>query len=647
MSSLADKLLLAIDSARVGTWEWEIASARVIWSEHVERMFGLAPRSFGGTFEHYQSLVHPDDLPSMLDAIKLSFGSVSNAYEIEHRVCWPDGSIHWIEGRGSLHRDADGKPLRMTGTVVDITARKQAEAELRSANQALHASEAVLRQFIKHSPAAVAMFDTEMRYLHVAERWLTDYRLEGRDIIGKSHYEIFPDLPEEWKEVHRRVLSGSIERCDEAMFPRTDGKVDWLQWEVRPWRKAGGEIGGLIMFTQMITERKRVEAEVRALQEQKRQAQKLEALGTLAGGIAHDFNNILGAIVAFTEAAKFDRADDPGLHEHLDQVLKASSRATELVRQILSFSRQQPQERKPTQLARVVAEALALLRATLPSTIEIAQELASDLPDTLVDAGQMHQVIMNLATNAAHAMRGRGQLRVTLDRFALAPGAAGPHPELRPGEYLRLVTSDTGHGMDEVTRHRIFDPFFTTKPTGEGTGLGLAVVHGIVSEYGGVITVSSEPGKGASFEIYLPALQASEGAQRAAPQPEASAAGKRVLFVDDEQVLCRAAHLMLKRAGYVPITCVSSEEAWKAFERDPDALAAVVTDLTMPGMTGIELASKITALRPKLPVILASGHLDPRTASLTARAGVRQVIEKPFDYLQLASALADALRESN
>jgi PAS domain S-box-containing protein len=647
MSSLADKLQLALDAARVGTWEWDVGSARVIWSERVETMFGLAPHSFAGTFDDYRSLILAEDLPVMDAAIARALDSATDDYGVEHRVRWPDGSIHWIEGRGSVHRDANGKPLRMTGTVVDITARKQAEAEVRSANRALRDSEALLLQFIKHTPAAVAMFDTEMRYLQVAKRWLTDYHLEGREILGKSHYEIFPDLPAEWKEVHRRVLAGEIERCDEAMFPRADGKVDWLQWEVHPWRKAGGEIGGLIMFTQVITERKRVEQEVRALQEQKRQAQKLEALGTLAGGIAHDFNNILGAIVAFTEAAKFERPGDTALHAHLDQVLQASNRATDLVRQILSFSRQQPQERKATQLARVVAEALALLRASLPSTIQIAQDLPDDLPETSVDASQIHQVIMNLATNAAHAMQGRGRLRVTLERFVLAPGVASPHADLRPGEYLRLVTSDTGHGLDEVTASRIFDPFFTTKRPGEGTGLGLAVVHGIISEHGGVITVSSEPGKGTSFTIYLPALQPAASAQRGTAQAGAPGSGQRVLFVDDEQVLCRAAQLMLKRAGYVPITCVSSEEAWHAFQRDPDGLSAVVTDLTMPGMTGIELASKITALRPNLPVILASGHLDQTTASMTARAGVCQLLEKPFDYMQLASAIADALRERN
>ncbi|HKU44174.1 MAG TPA: PAS domain-containing protein [Polyangiales bacterium] len=644
MTLFGEKLQRTLASARVGMWEWEFATDRVVWSEQVETIFGLPPQSFQGTYEAYCALIYPEDLPELQRAIQLALESESpDSYQIEHRIRWPDGSIRWLEARGTVQRGPLGKPVRLGGTVIDVTPRKTAEAEALRATQALQNSEELLRQFIKHTPAAVAMFDTDMRYIQYAERWLIDYRIEGHDLIGKSHYDVFPDQPERWKECHQRVLAGAVERCEEDRFERADGSVEWLQWEVRPWCKADGSIGGVIMFTQVITERKRVEDALRLLHEQKRQAQKLEALGTLAGGIAHDFNNLLTAIVAFSKAAKFERPKDISLHAHLDQILNASGRATDLVRQILSFSRQQPRERKPTNLGRVVEEALTLLRATLPSTIEISQRVSSDLPEAWVDPSQMHQVVMNLATNAAHAMGGRGKLRIQLDRVELTPDEAGQHVDLHPGEYLRLVTVDTGHGMDEATRQRIFDPFFTTKAPGEGTGLGLAVVHGIVNEHGGAIEVASEAGRGATFTVYLPALRPRPAVQPRADAHEAPGSGQRVLFVDDELALCQAAKLMLTRAGYEPITCISSKEALYTFLRDPDSWAAVVTDLTMPGMTGVELAGKFHALRPHLPILLVSGHLDPRAAATLARAGIRQIIPKPFDFMDLAGAISEAL----
>jgi PAS domain S-box-containing protein len=257
--SAADRLLrLAVASAKVGIWEWDVRSGRVECSEWVGPLYGLSTAELAQHYEGFMALVHPSDRQRVADAVEASLHSSSDEYAIEHRVVWPDGSLHWLEVRGHVYRDAAGGPLRMAGTVGDITSRKQAEEKL-------IASEALLRQLIAYTPAAVAMFDSEMRYLQVSERWLTDYQLSAQEIVGRSHYEVFPDIPERWKEVHRCVLAGAIERSDEDPFPRADGTLEWLQWEVRPWRNPEGLIGGLIMFTQVVTERKRTELQAARL----------------------------------------------------------------------------------------------------------------------------------------------------------------------------------------------------------------------------------------------------------------------------------------------------------------------------------------------------------------------------------------------
>jgi PAS domain S-box-containing protein len=637
--STAESLRFALAAAHMGTWEWDIQSGRVAWSGGVESIFGLSDAGFSGTYDAYLGLIHADDRAAVVAAIDGAVRGSVDDYCIEHRVVWPDGSAHWLEGKGSVHRDSAGRALRMTGTVVEVTARKRAEDELL-------ASEQLLRQFIRHTPAAVAMFDTEMRYLQVAERWLADYNLAGQDIIGRSHYEVFRGFPERWRVIHERVLKGSLERCEEDPFTRPDGNVDWLQWEMRPWYRPSGEIGGAIMFTQLITERKLALEAQQRIQEQLRQSQKLEALGTLAGGIAHDFNNILGGMLAYTELAALENQDRPELLAHLREVTLAGKRATGLVGQILSFSRQQRQERKPVSLGRIAEEALKLLRSTLPSSIQIVVTLPGSLPDVLADANQLHQVVMNLCTNAAHAMQGRGRLTLQLDLVSGADLGARPRADAPHDRYVRLAVADTGHGMDAATLGRIFEPFFTTKQPGDGTGLGLAVVHGIVSDHGGSIAVTSEPGGGATFTVALPVAET----RAVAPEPGVGHApegrGERILLVDDERILCEVARRFLVRAGYQADTCLAAEEAWHRVERDPDAYAAVVSDLTMPGMSGLDLAARIHAVRPNLPVLLTSGHAPGLTLETLSDLGVCELLQKPVDHAGLTRAVARAVRRA-
>ncbi len=506
-----DRLAIALDAASMGTWEWHMSTNATFWSPNIDAILARAPGSFARTFDAYLALVNPADRVTVERTIAAVLERGSGDYASEHRIVGGDGVERWMLSKGRLDCDANGKPFRLAGTLVDISQRKQAE-----------------------------------------------------------------------------------ERSGQ-------------------------------------------------LQEQLRQTQKLEALGTLAGGIAHDFNNILSAIVAYTQIAQFDNPDHAELQGQLAEVLRASSRAANLVQQILSFGRRQRQERTTCSLSPVFKEALTLLRSTLPATIEIREDVAPDVPDVLADPTQIQQVLMNLCTNASHAMTGRGELRLELSRYRLATDAASPHVELRPGNYLRLTVADNGTGMDEAVLSRLFEPFFTTKGLGEGTGLGLAVAHGIIKEHEGIITVHSQPGAGTTFTVYLPAVAAAEPLVDAALANIPRGHGQRVLFVDDEGALCGAAKHMLGRLGYRPLVFQDSEAAWQAFRADPHSFDVLVTDLTMPVRTGLDLADDVLRLRPDLPVILASGYSATLTSERLEELGIRELLVKPIDYRTLATALSRAL----
>jgi nitrogen-specific signal transduction histidine kinase/CheY-like chemotaxis protein len=379
----------------------------------------------------------------------------------------------------------------------------------------------------------------------------------------------------------------------------------------------------------------------------RREAQKLDALGTLAGGIAHDFNNLLGTIISFTEVARMDNPDNEELQNNLGEVLKASHRATTLVRQILSFSRQQPFARQRLALAPVVKEALQLLRASWPTTIRIEPNIAHDLPDVLADLNQIHQIILHLCTNAAQAMRGQtGQLQVQLAALNRKDFAVASDWELPAGDYVRLIVSDTGQGMDEPTLARAFEPFFTTKGRGEGTGLGLSVVHGIVKAHAGAITVESQPGGGTCVTVYLPALPPMEAQELAADTEIPLGRGQRILFVDDEVGLGEVAKKMIQRLGYQPRIFNHAAAAWSAVQMNPTDWDLLLSDLTMPGMSGLELAQRVLQLRPGLPVILMSGDSGPLTLAEVQAKGVGQLLNKPLNYQMLARAIHEGLRSS-
>jgi signal transduction histidine kinase len=413
-----------------------------------------------------------------------------------------------------------------------------------------------------------------------------------------------------------------------------DGTI--LDRYTAPVRDKAGKHYGRIWSFRDITERRKLELQVQ-------QAQKMESIGQLAGGIAHDFNNILSAIVGNLYLAKADIADPAAAVSHLEEISLAAQRATELVNQILTFSRQGKQDRVPIKLNHVVIEALKLLRASVPASIRIQTEL-TETPAVLANAGAIHQLIMNLGTNAWHAMRDQqGELKVEMCMMEVDEDFAKTHPDLHAGRYVQLSVSDTGSGMDPMTLKRIFDPFFTTKPVGQGTGLGLAVVHGIMKSHDGGIWVYSQPGEGTTFHLYFPVIETEAVIHAVETKPIPRGNGERILFVDDEVMLASLGKRVLELLGYHVTAKTSPLEALAAVRAEPDAFALVITDLTMPGMDGGRLGSQLLLIRPELPIIITTGYSRSMTAELAAELGFRQLLHKPSTARTLGEAVHNAL----
>jgi len=421
-----------------------------------------------------------------------------------------------------------------------------------------------------------------------------------------------------------------------------DGSVRWVHAQGEPELDAAGRIVAIVGFVQDITAQMEMENKLR-------QAQKMEAIGTLAGGIAHDFNNILGAIIGYAEMIRDDALSASAPVQDIDQVLKAGHRAKELVKQILAFSRQGDSRHIPVQPATIIREAVKLLRASIPTTIAIEQDIASDVGIISADPTQLHQIVINLCTNAFHAMEmDGGTLKVSLKRKVLNPEDLADQAHMQPGDYLQLLISDTGVGIAPEIRERIFDPYFTTKEVGKGTGMGLATVHGIVRSYGGAVTCRSQPGEGTTFQVLLPCCQEVEAVVENKPVLPVSPCGKEeILFVDDEEILLEMGTIMLERLGYRVTARSSSLEALTTFQNQPQRFDLVISDQTMPGMTGVDLSRRILQIRPDLPIILCTGYSNLITEEKAQRMGIKGFAMKPLAKNDVAVLIRKVLDGKN
>ena len=571
--------------------------------------------------------------------IYTGFGTFGSARDAVNR-----GAFAYVEKLGD-----PGELIRhVHRAVAERVSQYATELELAVAERtaALRESEAHLRAIVEAAVDAIVVVDdkgTVESFNPAAERM---FGYAAAEVVGGAVALLFPaPFREEHAShlAHYRLAAEAIPlgARHELGGLRKDGTTFPVDLGVSMVRD--GPRCRFVEILRDLTERKRAEEERLRLERQVRQAQKMEALGTLAGGVAHDFNNILAGIRGYVELYQADRP--PGAGEELSRVLQLSDRAALLVRQILAFSRKREQERVPVDLGRVLEEAVALLRATLPATIEIRAAVTAEPVVLLADATEMHQVVMNLCTNAAHAMRDRGGILDCRLEIADCRSEKTEHFEQSAicnlQSAIKLTVADTGAGMTAEVRERMFDPFFTTKETGEGTGMGLSVVLGIVEGLGGNIRVESEPGRGTRFEVYLPRAS---GAAPPAPAPAPAPAPGRgcILLVDDEPAILSWAGTLLRRLGYNVEACDSGVRALECFHAAPGHFDLVVTDQTMPKMSGTVLVRELLRLRPDLPAIMMSGYRDQGDESAEA-VGVRAFLMKPFSNAQLAEAVRLAL----
>ena len=459
--------------------------------------------------------------------------------------------------------------------------------------------------------------------------------LKSADTVGRRVLELMPGTEQYWIETYGRVANTG----EPAFFENFSAELN-KHFEVTAFRPLPGQFA--CIFTD-ITVQKLAEAEKKKLQLQLQQAQKMEAIGTLAGGIAHDFNNILSAILGYAEMAREDSLPGSLAARDLDQVIKAGNRAKDLVKQILAFSRQAETEQIHIQPATIVKETIKLLRSSLPSTITIHQDLAVDCGVIHADPTQIHQILMNLATNAYHAMEENGGiLTISLRRKTLTKEDLVNASHAHPGEYVQLTVSDTGTGIEATIVDRIFDPYFTTKETGKGTGMGLAIVHGIVTTYGGLITCHSQPGEGTVFQVTLPILTEAV-AESTAPLELPPLGTERILFIDDEKILANLTQTMLSRLGYSVTVRTSSIEALTTFKNQPEAFDLVITDQTMPGITGVDLARRMLQIRPGLPIILCTGYSNLISEDRVKGMGIKGFALKPLTKKDIAALIREVL----
>ena len=383
--------------------------------------------------------------------------------------------------------------------------------------------------------------------------------------------------------------------------------------------------------------------ERRKLQSQLQQSRKMEAVGTLAGGIAHDFNNILAIILGYAELASNDVPESNPISDALKEIFKASIRARDMIRQLLTFSRKAEEERSPIDMAPIIKESMKMLRCAIPASVGFTLHISSDVYDVLGDAAQINQIAMNLVTNAADAMSEEGGiLEVTLGNILLQKEKVCLDRVLSPGSYVRLRIKDAGEGIEPEIMDRIFEPYFTTKQVGKGTGMGLSVVHGIVKRNGGGLLVESEPGKGTVFEIYFPALEM-KAEEEKEPDGKMEGGSEWILFVDDEESMVNLNRIRLEQLGYQVKSTTKPVEALEWFKADPDQFDVIITDMTMPRMSGDRLAAEVLKIRPHMPVIICTGYSERMCAKKAEILGLRKYIEKPIDLRNLASALRDVL----
>jgi len=581
-----------------------------------------------------------------LDAIALVY-----ELDLDIPILLVSGSIGEEMAVECMRRGADDYIMkdnlsRLCPAIHRELAEAQSRTKRRQAEAALKISEEKFKTIADYTINLESWFAPDGKYLWVnpAVERLTGYT--AAEVLAMPDF-ISVMIAEEHRQMFRQKfqnsLTGTRGEDVEARYLHKNGSMQWMSIAWQPVYDAQGIFLGIRTSGRDITAAKLAQEERHNLEKKLFQAQKMEAIGTLAGGIAHDFNNILSGIIGYAELACM-QSEERIRRQNIKQILKAADRATNLVRQILAFSRHVDLEKKPMDFKAVVGEVLKLLRATIPTTIEMRQTLTQQPVVIYADYTQMHQVIMNICTNAAQAIGEKGgTLAVSVSEESVPAGFLTRELNLPSGMFAKLSVSDTGSGIDPAHISRLFDPFFTTKKVGEGTGLGLAVAYGIVHDHGGSIQVTSHPGQGATFDVYLPLPDRAKVTPDEPPVEVLEGGHEHILFVDDEGALVFLGETMLTDLGYRVTSCTDGLEALKVYQSDPGSIDLVITDMNMPGLSGSELATEILKLRPDQPIILCTGYSDYMNSEKALKLGIKAFVMKPLARGMLASLIRKVL----
>ncbi|MGD9950010.1 MAG: PAS domain S-box protein [Desulfobulbus sp.] len=573
------------------------------------------------------TILHPDDMPLIRAAWNEAIENPQKTVTVQYRHVHKNGG--WVYSEAVAQSFFDDPEIKgLLAAVRDISQRKQAE-------EALCRKDALLQAMLRNLPFDFWARDSGQRIIMQSDESVKTWG----DLLAfpENDWKFDKKTVENWKNCNQRALEGKVV-VEECLLTTINGEERVYHTIVAPIRD-DEDVLGILGINIDITSLKQAELERKALQSQLVHSQKMEAIGTLAGGIAHDFNNILAAIYGYAEMAKNSApANSRTIHE-IERVLEASERAAALIKQILAFSRQDKVACVPLEPVHLVKEAIKLLRSVLPTTIEIKQKLSESTSSILGDPTQIHQIVMNLCTNAFHAMeKSGGILSVSLRNCQMKDVELQQYPHVHPGLFVQFSVIDTGSGISPEICNKIFDPYFTTKETGKGTGMGLAIVHGIVTNMGGFVSCESKEGKGSVFNVYFPAIEEKAHQKSIAEQDDFIGDGN-ILFVDDEPILTELGQELFKSFGYEVTISSNGIDALELFKNDPHFFSAIITDQTMPGIHGIDFARMALKIRPDIPIILCTGFSSIVDEEQLKQSGIKGLVMKPYKRKDFAKIL--------